>query len=266
MRAQEGGVEVARMMNNRRRVGWLAAEFVVVVLGVAVGLGVDAWGTGRADVALEIGYLERLHADLQADTAAFRSAVRQDSTRSEWVGRYLAVVDGVAPFPADHLEVLDHLTASLMALFTTPRRDTYDELINQGDLGRIRSGTVREALAQYHADGVRYRATQFPEWDATAGRVELLLIERLTPNVYRWTQAASRPAEIADRTFTDMDVSRAEVQALVRETAADAELRNLLYRMALVQRRLAFTHETWAVEATHLLDTLDAELERLRRR
>jgi len=251
---------------GRTRLGWLAAEFVVVVLGVVVGLAVDAWREGRSDVALEVGYLERLEADLQADTAAFHFAQRQDSIRSAWVGRYLAVVDGVVPFPDDHLEVLDHLTASLMGLFTTPRRDTYDELINQGDLGRIRSGTVREALAEYHAVADRSRAAQFPEWDATAGRVELLLIERLDRDVYRWTQAASHPTEISDRTRTEVDVSRAEVEGLVRATAADAELQNLLYRMTLVQRRLANTHDEWAGSATRLLDIVDAELERLRER
>lgn len=248
----------------RTRVGWLAAEFVVVVLGVAVGLGVDSWRQGRDDVAVEVGYLERLRGDLQADTAAFRFAQRQDSVRSDWVARYLAVVEGVDPLPTDHLEALDHLAAALMAHFTLPRRDTYDELINQGDLGRIGSGAVREALAQYHAEAGVYSGVQFLEWDATAGMVERLLIERLPPKVYRWTQSASRPVEISDRAFTDVEVSRAEVQSVVRETLADQELRNLLYRMSLVQRRLAFTHGTWAADATDLLEIVDAELERLR--
>ena len=45
----------------RSRLGWLAAEFVVVVLGVVVGLEVDAWRDRRAGVELEIGYLKRGH-------------------------------------------------------------------------------------------------------------------------------------------------------------------------------------------------------------
>jgi hypothetical protein len=53
------------------RVRFAAAEFVVIVAGVLVALGVDEWRQSRRDHALELQYAARLRADLQRDTTRF---------------------------------------------------------------------------------------------------------------------------------------------------------------------------------------------------
>lgn len=245
------------------RIGWLAAEFLVVVLGVVVGLAVDSWRQSRSDVALEVGYLERLKDDLEADTARFDSATRLDARRDTLLTGFLAIVDGTAPFPAEHLAVLDGLTAALMASFDTPRRATYDELINQADLGRVGNADTRRRLAEYHAWVTRDLTAQYPEWQADAERVEVLFVERLPPIIYRWTQAASHPELIADRSRPTVTVSREEVRALVEAVRRDPELKNLLYRQSRIQSRLAAAHAVWKMTAVELLEILDGELARI---
>ena len=96
---------------------------------------VDSWRDSRTDLELEISYLERLRDDLESDTAVLARVQVWDSLRSGMVLSFLDVVDGTVPVPDDHITVLEGLTASLMASFDLPRRDTYDELINQADRG-----------------------------------------------------------------------------------------------------------------------------------
>lgn len=248
---------------GRKRLGWLAAEFLVVVLGVAVGLAVDSWRDNRTDLDLEVSYLERLRDDLESDTAMLARVQVQDSLRSGMVLSFLDVVDGVAPFPDDHVTALEGLTASLMASFDLPRRDTYDELINQADLRRVRSRAVREELAEYHGTARTYEGAQFEEWKEAAARVESLLVERLDPDIYRWVQAASSPYLIADRAAPHFEPIPQRVRSMVEKVRRDAEVRNLLYRQSQVQRRLSFTHGQWLASARALLETLNEELGRL---
>ena len=246
------------------RIGWLAAEFLVVVLGVVVGMGVDSWRETRTDLSLEVGYLERLKDDLESDTATFARVEEQDSLRSDMLLSFVDVVDGTAPFPEDHITVLEGLTASLMASFDLPRRDTYDELINQADLRRVRSRAVREGLADYHSLTGMYGAAQYQEWKETASRVEFVLVERMAPDVYRWVQTASSPYTIADRSLPDFLPSTQRVRSLLETVRGDAEIRNLLFRQAQVQIRLSRGHREFKGMAADLLGTLDVELARLR--
>jgi hypothetical protein len=248
---------------GRNRLGWLAAEFLVVVLGVVVGLAVDSWRDTRTDLDREIGYLERLRDDLESDTAMLARVQVQDSLRGGMVLSYLDIVDGAVPFPDDHITALEGLTASLMASFNLPRRDTYDELINQADLRRIRSRAVREGLAEYHGTAGMAAAAQFEEWKETAARVESLLVERLEPDLYRWVQTASSPAIIADRSMPHFEPSAKHVRSLVENVRRDAEIRNLLYRQSQVQIRLSRVHRDWLASARALIETLDDELGRL---
>ena len=51
---------------------WIAVtlDFVIVVIGVFVGLQVNNWNQARHDAARGQEYLERIHSDLRADVAA----------------------------------------------------------------------------------------------------------------------------------------------------------------------------------------------------
>lgn len=248
----------------RQNFGWLAAEFVVIVLGVMTAFAADQWNQNRQDEQTEIGYLERLKANLESDTTIFARAIEVNGISQGVLTAFLDVVDGTEPFPTDHVDFVAGLNGGLSARFDGPRRDTYNELINQGDLGRLRSLAVRQGLADYYGTTAAYAAGQLVEWEETARRVELLIIERLPADTYRWVQATAHIDGIADRSRVNFEPTPGEAQGLLSLVRADAEIRNLLFRHAQIQSRVAENHRVWMAAAAELLGTLDSELTRLR--
>ena len=254
---------------TRTRAGWLAAEFVVVVLGVAMGLAVDAWREGRDDVAQEIAYLERLKANLVADTAAYANAQRVNGARHPMIDAFLAVVAGEESVPEDPLDLARSLSAALHADFAPPRRDTYDELISQGDLGRVSSAPVRQALADYYHRIEESEGAQHVEWKETATRVEFALIEGLPWDVYRWMQAAGTADDQVVRSQEEIAVpppSPDAIRRMLQGVRTNDGLRNLLFRQAQILQRLEDSQSFLATMAGGLLEELDRETARLRAR
>jgi hypothetical protein len=136
------------MALSRPSLPWsrLIAEFLVIVVGVVVALGVDQWAQGRRDRALEEEYLERLLGDVRYDIEELtfireRSSLSADQARSvldaEWVRR--------AP--------VDSLVGTAYGAFLTRipdlSRSTFNELVSSGRIDLLRSRAVREALAEY---------------------------------------------------------------------------------------------------------------------
>ena len=135
-------------MPNRVQIPWLrlAAEFLVIVVGVLVALGVDQWAQDRRDRALEAEYLERLLEDVRYDLEELefirgRSATSTEHSRlvldRAWVGRA----------PADSL-VGAAFSASLTRVPDLSRA-TFEELVSSGRIDLLESREVREALADY---------------------------------------------------------------------------------------------------------------------
>lgn len=248
----------------RHSAGWLAAEFVIIVLGVMTAFTADQWNQNRQDEVTEIGYLERLKANLESDTTMFARAIAVNGVSEGVIVAFLDVVDGREPFPADHIDFVAGLNGGLSANFDGPRRDSYNELINQGDLGRLSSFMVREELADYYGMTAALSAGQVVEWEETTRRVELLLIERLPAGTYRWVQGTANISGIAVRSNMDFEPTLDQARALLSLVRADAEFRNLLFRHGQIQSRMAENHGVWMAAAAELLGTLDTELTRLR--
>jgi hypothetical protein len=125
----------------------LTAEFLVIVVGVLVALGVDSWSTSKRERAQEAEYLSRLLDDVQFDL------------------QELAQVDSVSRIGADasrqlsEAPVVDSMSSSRVtsAVIVVQNvrlpdlsRSTFEELINSGQIELIRSDAVRRALASYH--------------------------------------------------------------------------------------------------------------------
>ena len=60
--------ERLRSYVKAERLRWLAAELLIVVLGVMTALAVDEWREGRSDRVLERVYLSRILAEVRADS------------------------------------------------------------------------------------------------------------------------------------------------------------------------------------------------------
>ena len=135
----------------------LAAEFVVIVLGVLVALGADQWVANRADRATEHEYLERLLDDVVADRAENAFIVEMHGMSLEAADSLLVWMraDRIDDIPEARLLV----TFGYAAEQREPdySRSAYQELIASGRIGLIRSPEVRAALAAYDRTINEYR-------------------------------------------------------------------------------------------------------------
>jgi len=129
---------------------WFAVfvDFIIVVVGVFVGLQVSNWNQTQQDRVTESQYIERIQQDLLA-------------TEKDMLGRrnYFGQVKKSAlatlkalDSPADKLGqkfLFDSFEAS-QALRRPMGRDTYNELLSDGSLKTVSKLIVRQKLAQYY--------------------------------------------------------------------------------------------------------------------
>jgi len=131
----------------------IAIDFLIVVAGVFVGTQVSNWNSDRLEQRRANGYLLRIQANLERDQQGM------DGALAYWgeVVRY----GEVAVRYADHGEIADgsrwktvlaFYQASQMLSFSLDDT-TYQELKSAGDLGLIRDGELRSAMAAYYVTG-----------------------------------------------------------------------------------------------------------------
>jgi hypothetical protein len=120
----------------------VAIDFVIVVLGVFIGLQVQDWNTARQDRARGADYSTRLTADLRYEAwqweflIAYYKDVRENAERA-----IAAMTDG--PPLSDEQFLISAYRASQYN-FNERRRSTYDELVATGDLRLITDQRLRE--------------------------------------------------------------------------------------------------------------------------
>lgn len=81
----------------------LAAEFVVIVVGVLVALGVDAARDAREDRVREAAYLAQLRIDLAATAASLAEAISVDERARDGADEAIRTLDGSRRLPSDSL-------------------------------------------------------------------------------------------------------------------------------------------------------------------
>ncbi len=165
----------------------VALDFVIVVVGVFIGIQVSNWNDGRADERRAREYLERIRDDLLGDA----ESINVRKTFNEVVIAYgdhalaYAEADERERQP-DWLTALSFFQAS--QLFPYNSNDaTFDELRSAGELRLIKNQDLRTALAQYYVTGsgvqADYILKYIPDYRET--------IRGLTPSVvtrYIWNK------------------------------------------------------------------------------
>lgn len=128
----------------------LALDFVIVVVGVFIGIQVSNWNDARVDEGRARAYLERLSLDLDADLAALADRDQFWRHVSRYGEQGLRYAQTGAASDATYWELLlAYFQASQVAEFITVQA-TYDELKSAGDLGLISDLEIRGALARYY--------------------------------------------------------------------------------------------------------------------
>jgi len=155
-----------RVIAHFRKQEWtaIAIDFVIVVLGVFVGMQVNNWNEARADRATADRHLSEIAADMQShldlhDTLYGSAAARiaaVDYVYREAFGRRLpgelrlSVESWTAP-PVEPPERLENLMGSInLVRITAGSRSGYDSLISSGHLSLISNRDLARKIQLYY--------------------------------------------------------------------------------------------------------------------
>ena len=145
---------IQRFTEAIRSQNWANAfiEFIIVVLGIFVGLQANNWNESRLDRKQEHESLERLLGEAESAVAFIdrQIAVFSSVIDSQRVLLELVASNGEVP---ENTEVAEQGFRSLTFYpAMAPARSAYDELTATGGIQLIRSRVVRDAIALYHAE------------------------------------------------------------------------------------------------------------------
>ena len=131
----------------------ITIDFVIVVLGVFVGTQVSNWNSDRLEQRRAQGYLERIRSNLESDRVGMAGAQAYWSDVIRYGEAALGYADdGRLADGSRWKTVLAFYQASQLLPFSLDDT-TYQELRSSGDLGLIRDGELRSALAAYYVTG-----------------------------------------------------------------------------------------------------------------
>lgn len=158
-----------RLTEHVKAQNWFAVllDFVIVVLGVFLGLQVNNWNADRGDRAREASYLARLAEDLRADIAEIDEIDRVAAVRMAALGRLAWAPPDAPPArgfasargpidirPAPLFSEEDHGSAGIALFILTTlegNRSAYDALISSGDFALIRDAALLGEIQGYYA-------------------------------------------------------------------------------------------------------------------
>jgi hypothetical protein len=139
-----------RLRVEAARQDWfaVAVEFVILVLGVFLGIQVNNWNQGRLDRAEGREYRHRLIADLESNQRDLAFRIHYDGQALGHARAAIAALDrpvGSDPgqFVLDAYEASNHIPQAL-------RQFTYDEAVAAGKAERLGEPRLREKVANYY--------------------------------------------------------------------------------------------------------------------
>lgn len=129
--------------------GRLAAEFVLIVVGVLFALMVDAAIQRSNDDTLRQQYISRLIVDLEADYRNFQNRIGFFSIVRDYSEESLNWLRSDLPFDNDVL-LAGFLAAEIWPIDVVS--NTYEDLQNTGNINLLEDIEIRTQLAAYHTD------------------------------------------------------------------------------------------------------------------
>ena len=159
-------VLLRRVIEHVKAQNWFAVgiDFLIVVVGVFIGIQVSNWNAVRVDQIRALGYLERIDANLDAD-------MKDIEKRTEF-WRQVADYGATGLNYAETGDAGDHSTWELvLAYFQSsqvaeliPSQATYDELKSAGELGLITNLEFGNALTNYYIFTAAPSVTERPPY------------------------------------------------------------------------------------------------------
>ena len=149
-----------RIRHHIGQENWFAVfvDFVIVVVGVYVGIEVSNWNEARQEDARAREYLERIQGDLVFDRT-------EATNRREFWGRVIDFGEAAIAHAESGELHQGSVAQTVLAYYQASQVDpysavstTYDELKASGELRLIRDPALRAQLADYYVDATSLQA------------------------------------------------------------------------------------------------------------
>jgi hypothetical protein len=246
-----------RLTEHLRTQNWFAVflDFVIVVVGVFLGIQLGNWNEARSEQARVETYLEQILVDLEADIETGQRGVRYADGIDASADRLIAVAEGRAG--ADEItdtELVAAVPEAGYAYLPYGTSATYEEMISTGALGHLRDLELKRELAHYYAWLSASR-----QWDDLvreeqyAYRAAIRGI--LSREQFAWARASYQLDDPTRSPLADFDRT-----AFVERLRARPAILDSLRSMGAVQQRLRDNSLTMQREAEDLAARVREEL------
>jgi len=211
-----------RVMEHVKAQNWLAValDFVIVVMGVFIGIQVANWNEAQADRQRAFGYLERIRNDLDADLDGYINRVR---FWSDVMAQGRLALDYAASDDADQTAdwkiLLAYFQASQVGEHVVTD-STYEELKSAGELRLISDPSLRDALAYYYVNSNNPVMRQQPLY-----REHVRAIIPIDIQFYVWETCYTATAESGQELVDcPAPADRERIEAIVERISNDEAL------------------------------------------
>lgn len=239
-----------RVIEHVKTQNWTAVglDFIIVVVGVFMGIQLGNWNDARGDRAETLRYYEQLLLDLEQDLETADTALRI-AGRNDASGDLVYAAITEENFTVD--EPADLARAFLIAGYgyiPEATTQTIDELTSTGNLRLLGDIELKRAIMRYYAGMKSLR-----QWDAGIRQTQAEYDDAATGLLSRTQLREVRRAE--------MTVSEDEVIAIVERARQREELSGAVTAMAEVQQRLRRDSMEMRSSAEELIALIEAKLE-----
>ena len=168
-----------RIIEHVKTQNWtaVALDFVIVVVGVFMGLQLGNWNEHRIDQQRAENYLERLTQEMSINQQSLSSRRESYATQIEYG---LFAVGTTAP-PTDREEAWIIVRSFFQASHAFPislQRGTYDEIISSGDLALLNDQELVSTLSDFYTFGGFSTINLIPDYRENIRRVIPFQLQR----------------------------------------------------------------------------------------
>jgi len=250
-----------RISEHVRAQNWTAVtlDFMIVVVGVFIGIQVSNWNDDRSLRERERVYLEQLLIDLESDHTSGERGIRAANRNDVAAEVLLALLEGDSESESvSDAELLIAIELAGYARLPIGNLTTYNELISTGGLGLLRNPEIKRAIGEYYSWVVGGR-----QWDDLVRQEQYAYRAAIrglsTREQSAWARAniGTSPEDLALTTPPAFDRAAFLARARSRPASVDA-----LRSMGQAQERLRGDSRAMTVRAEALAESIRSELDR----
>lgn len=248
-----------RLTEHVKAQNWLAIalDFIIVVMGVFIGLQVSNWNAARAEGERSRGYLSRIRAELVADMAELerhRGLWQEGANEGYAAIRYAETGDGDGATDWEILRSFLHASQSYPLTFVDT---TYSELRSAGELRLIPDAGLRSGLADYYVLVAARRGGLGPY--QLLPQYREMVRGRMRSDIMRYYWKACYRQAAGAETLIDCPPPEGAtgIGEIIRQLAADQEMMDALRYWADTQRMAAELAGVDLGRAQSLIDRVD---------